>query len=300
MNFNKIAILSPGEMGHAVGRCLLAGSFDVASCMTGRSKRTQGLAAAAGIRNVPDLEELVRRSDLILAILVPDQAIMLAKKVAVAIRRTGSSPVYADCNAVAPTTAFEIERIITDAGGRFVDVGIIGGPPSGQEKTRFYVSGPHEEILLRLDGHGILVRSLGSEVGRASGIKMCYASVTKGISALHAAALITAEVMDLREELMREFSESQKQQMKAIEGLKTLSAKSFRWIGEMREIAATYAKAGVTPEFHEGAAEIFRLIAESPIGNERPGTVDQGRTLKETISIFAEQARSNIKEIQQG
>ena len=297
MKLNKIAILSPGEMGHAVGPCLLAGRFDVASCLAGRSQRTQALAAAAGIRNIPDLDELVRTSDLILAILVPDQAAMLAKEVAVAIRRTGSSPVYVDCNAVAPSTVLDIEQIITGAGGRFLDVGIIGGPPSDHEKTRFYVSGPHEEMFLRLDGHGILVRPLGSEIGRASGLKMCYASVTKGISALYAAALITAEVMDLSKDLMTEFSESQKQRMEAIEGLKNLSAKSFRWIGEMREIAATYAQAGVTPEFHAGAAEIFRLITESRIGHERPETVDQGRTLKETISIFAEQARSNMKEI---
>ena len=78
MKLNKIAILSPGEMGHAVGRCLLAGRFDVASWLAGRSQRTQALAAAAGILNIPDLDELVLTSDLILAFLVPDHAAMLA------------------------------------------------------------------------------------------------------------------------------------------------------------------------------------------------------------------------------
>ena len=291
MQVLRIAILSPGEMGHSVGRCLLDGGFDVATCLTGRSERTRTLTEAAGIRDVPDLDELVRETDLILAILVPDQALALAGQVAEVIKRTGSSPAYADCNAISPDSAREIDRIVTAAGGRFIDAGIIGGPPGAGEKTRFYASGPHEALLTQLDGHGILVRPLGGEVGRASGIKMCYASVTKGTSALHAAALIAAETMDLSEDLLAEFAESQAQRLKAMGGVNSLSAKAFRWIGEMHEIAATYDQAGVTPHFHEGAAEIFRLMAESPIGHERPETVDRNRTLEETVAIFAEEAR---------
>ncbi len=300
MKVNRIAILSPGEMGHSVGRCLIAGGYDVATCLTGRSERTRSLTTAAGIRDVPGLDELVRESDLILAILVPDQTRSLAEQVADAIRRTGSSPAYAECNAISPDSAREIGEIISDAGGRFIDAGIIGGPPGGREMTRFYASGPHEDLLAQLDGHGILVRLLGGETGRASGIKMCYASVTKGTSALHAAALIAAEVMGLGEELLAEFEESQSQRLKAMGGLNSLSAKAFRWIGEMQEIAATYEQAGVSPGFHEGAEAIFRLIAESPIGHERPETVDRNRTLEETVAIFAEQARRDQIEKRKG
>ena len=300
MEVRKVAILSPGEMGHSVGRCLLKGGFDVATCLTGRSARTRSLSEAAGIRDVPDLDDLVRGADLVLALLVPDQAAPLAREVAASMERTGAAPAYADCNAVSPATAREIGEIVSGAGGRFIDAGIIGGPPGADEKTRFYASGPYETILTQLDGHGILVRPLGGEVGRASGIKMCYASVTKGTSALHAAALIAAETMDLSEELLTEFSESQSQRLKAMGGVNSLSAKAFRWIGEMREIAATYDQAGVTPHFHEGAAEIFRLIAESPIGHERPETVDRNRSLRETVAIFAEEARKRSRDTGKG
>ncbi|MDD9949424.1 MAG: DUF1932 domain-containing protein [candidate division Zixibacteria bacterium] len=300
MQVQRIAILSPGEMGHSVGRCLLAGGFDVATCLTGRSERTRTLTAAAGMRDEPDLDELVRNTDLILAILVPDRARALAGQVAEVMKRTGSSAAYADCNAISPDSAREIDRVITAAGGRFIDAGIIGGPPGADEKTRFYASGPYETILTHLDGHGILVRPLGGEVGRASGIKMCYASVTKGTSALHAAALTAAEVMGLGEELLAEFAESQGQRLKAMSGVNSLSAKAFRWIGEMREIAATYERAGVSPGFHEGAEHIFRLIAESPIGHERPETVDRDRTLEETVAIFAEAARRGTRDTEKG
>ena len=300
MQVRRIAILSPGEMGHSVGRCLLADGFDVATCLTGRSERTRTLTAAAGIRDEPDLDELVRNTDLILAILVPDRARALAGQVAEVMKRTGSSPAYADCNAISPDSAREIDRVVTAAGGRFIDAGIIGGPPGADEQTRFYASGPHEAILTQLDGHGILVRPLGGEVGRASGIKMCYASVTKGTSALHAAALTAAEVMGLGEELLAEFAESQGQRLKAMSGVNSLSAKAFRWIGEMREIAATYERAGVSPGFHKGAEHIFRLIAESPIGHERPETVDRNRTLEETVAILAEAARRGTRDTEKG
>jgi len=287
MRVRTVGILSTGDMGHSVGRVLREGGFDVVTCLTGRSERTRQLAGEAEIRDIPEMDDLVREVDLILAILVPDQAIPLARQVAASIKRTGTQPAYADCNAIAPNTSKQIDEIISNAGGRYIDAGIIGGPPSQDEQTRFYASGPHEDILTQLNGYGILVRPMGGEVGRASGIKMCYASVTKGTAALHTAVLTTAESLGLSRELIKELEESQGQRLQAMESIKTLSAKAFRWVGEMEEIAATYESAGVTPHFHQGAAEIFRMIADSPIGDERPETIDRNRSLEETVAIFA-------------
>ena len=287
MRVRTVGILSTGDMGHSVGRVLREGGFDVVTCLTGRSERTRQLAGEAGIRDIPEMDDLVREVDLILAILVPDQTIPLARQVAASIKRTGTQPAYADCNAIAPNTSKQIDEIISNAGGRYIDAGIIGGPPSQDEQTRFYASGPHEDILTQLDGYGILVRPIGGEVGRASGIKMCYASVTKGTAALHTAVLTTAESLGLSRELLKELEESQGQRLQAMESIKTLSAKAFRWVGEMEEIAATYESAGVTSHFHQGAAEIFRMIADSPIGDERPETIDRNRSLEETVAIFA-------------
>ena len=41
------------------------------------------------------------------------------------------------------------------------------------------------------------------------------------------------------------------------------AAKGWRWVGEMKEIAATFAEAGLPSGFHEAAAEIFdRAVTE--------------------------------------
>jgi hypothetical protein len=61
-----------------------------------------------------------------------------------------------------------------------------------------------------------------------------------------------------------------------------------RWIGEMEEIAATFDHVGLTPDFHKGAAHMFRLLNQTPFALETPETRDAGRTLAQTISMLAQ------------
>ncbi|MEE2993078.1 MAG: 6-phosphogluconate dehydrogenase, partial [Gemmatimonadota bacterium] len=77
MRVRTVGILSTGDMGHSVGRVLREGGFDVVTCLTGRSERTRQLAVEAEIRDIPEMDNLVREVDLILAILVPDNTIPL-------------------------------------------------------------------------------------------------------------------------------------------------------------------------------------------------------------------------------
>ncbi len=287
MAVQTIAILSPGDMGHAIGRMLRRSGLDTITSLAGRSQRTHDLADQAGIRDVPTLEQLVVEADLILSILVPAEAVANAQRVAVAIRSTGAHPAYADCNAIAPATMQQIDAIISDAGGACIDTGIIGGPPRDGYAPRIYASGPHEHILAELDGRGVEVRMLGGAIGRASGLKMCYAALTKGTAALHTALLTAAEALGLSDELQAEIEQSQPDARRAMQSLVGVPAKAFRWVGEMEEIAATFASVGVTDRLHLGAADVFRMIAASPVGHERPETVDHSRTLAELIDILA-------------
>lgn len=287
MRVQTVAILSPGDMGHAIGRVLQRSGLDTITCLTGRSQRTRDLAAGAGIRDVPALEQLVVEADLILSILVPSEAFTSAEQVAQAIQATGAHPAYADCNAIAPATMQHIASLIEDAGGTCIDAGIIGGPPRDTYAPRVYASGPHDHILAELDGRGIEVRRLGGAIGRASGLKMCYAALTKGTAALHVALLTAAEALDLSDALRTELEESQPHARRDMERLTAVPAKAFRWVGEMEQIAATFASVGVTPGLHLGAADVFRMIAGSPLGHERPETRDESRTLAEMIAILA-------------
>ena len=284
MGIETVGILSPGDMGHSVGKALGEYSLKVITCLRGRSDRTRTLAQRAGIRDVTSLSDLVTESDIVLSILVPAEAIGVAESVAGALGATGVDTPFADCNAVSPQSARVMDDIIGQAGGRFIDSSIIGGPPGPGTPPRFYVSGPHSAIMADLDGKGIDVRPIGDIIGRASGIKMCYAALTKGTTALHVALLSAAEALGLSEEFAAELRASQPQTYEQMAArIPSLPADAYRWIGEMEEIASTFEHAGVTPRFHEGAAEVFRLLSETPFASETRETLDRGRTLNETL-----------------
>ena len=289
MPVKTVAILSPGDMGHAVGRALVDHGLEVITSLDGRSDRTRRLASEGNIQDVPDLKEMSYRADLILSILVPSEAIGVARNVAGAIRGMASAPPFVDCNAVSPQSARVMSEIIGEAGGRFIDGSIIGGPPGRGASPRIYISGPGSRIMAELDGKGIEVRLMGDEVGRASAIKMCYAAGTKGTTALHTALLTAAEAMGVLEELAAELRSSQPDVYKRMEGqVPSLPISAGRWIGEMEEIAAAFDHVGVTPGFHQGAAAMFRLLAQTPFAVETPETRDSSRTLDETIASLVQ------------
>jgi 3-hydroxyisobutyrate dehydrogenase-like beta-hydroxyacid dehydrogenase len=277
-------------MGHAVGRVLAEHGVDIMTCLAGRSERTHRLASAAGFIEMPTLEDLVCEADLVLSILVPVDAEAIACQLAGALKATGAQPYIADCNAISPMRSAKIETIIQSAGGRFIDASIIGPPPGQSAPPRFYVSGIHAEVMLPLDGKGIVVKSLGETIGRASGIKMCYAALTKGTSTLQVALLTAAESMGLTEELRQELAYSQAAALQNMEStIPRLPPNAHRWVGEMEEIASTFAEVGVTSHFHLGAAAIYRLLQATSFANESPESIDPDRTLARTIEAAVAQ-----------
>ncbi len=204
-----IAIISPGNMGHAVGRLLGSRGFDVVTSLAGRSPRTGGLAAGAGIRDLGSVGALLAQADLVLSIMPPAAVVAAASGVAQAMTATGATPPYADCNAIAPATTERITALIGATRAAYVDAGIIGGPPANGSGPRFYTSGSDAHLLAPLEGGGLVVRDLGGAIGRASALKMCYAAVTKGTSALQFAQLAAASRLGVDEALAAELAQSQ-------------------------------------------------------------------------------------------
>ncbi len=266
-----VAILSPGDMGNAVGKMLIDHGLPVIAALAERSIRTQQLAAQAGIEDVGTVDQLVQKAQIILSILVPAQAVAAAAQVAGALAQSPHDLLYVDCNAIAPATVAEIERLITAAGGRFADAGIIGPPPRNFEGTRIYASGRHAAELVALRDDGLNIIDLGGDVGRASAFKMCYAALTKGTTALQTQLLTAAAAYGISTELAAEFTSSQAQALIQMQrGLPGMAAKAHRWVGEMEEIAKTFAAIGLTPDIFTGAADIYRYVSSTPLGDLTP------------------------------
>ena len=285
---NTVGILSPGDMGHTVGQRLREHGLRVIAYLADRSARTRQLAAKAGIEEVSSYEDLVKDADIVLSILVPAQAAAAAQKVAEALKRTGAELLFADCNAIAPQTTRRIGEVVEDAGGRFVDASIIGPPPLREGTTRFYASGTHAEKLSLLGEYGLDVPVVSGRVGDASAVKMCYAGLTKGLTALSTELLVAAEALGVRRALLDEYSTSQASMLQRIRGgLPGMPPKSRRWVGEMEEIAATMASVGLTPKFHEAAAEMYRFVGGTSLADRTPE--DPGEpNLEEMLQVLVE------------
>ncbi len=284
----SVALISPGDMGQAVGALLASGGVRVLTCLAGRSERTRVLARTAGFTDVPTLDLLVRESELLLSIVPPAQALPVARDVAAALRATRARLTYVDCNAIAPRTAREVAAVITPTGSGFVDAGIVGGPPRDAPSPRVYASGPDRAIFGALGDAGLDVRLLGDDVGEASAVKMCYAALTKGTTAIATELLVAARKLGVYDTLVAELRDSQAPQAKRMaDAVPAMSGKAHRWIAEMEEIARTFEDVGLTPLIFQGAAEMYRLTAGSEIGGERPETVDRFRGVDGTIDVLA-------------
>lgn len=269
MPVRTVAVLSPGEMGGAVGGALRRNGFRVITSLEGRSDRSKQAAQRHGIEDVGGYEAMVRAADLVMSILVPAEAVAVASRTAAAMRTAGRGVHYADCNAVAPATAREMAQIVEAAGGHFIDGGIIGGPPREGYAPRFYASGKSAHVLGELSGKGIEVVAVGDQVGNASAVKMCYGAFTKGLIALQVSLLVAAARLGVYDELAAELKHSQAEALKRIEGqIGRLPSVAHRWIGEMEEIAATFQSVGITGGFHTGSAELFRMVAGSSLAGE--------------------------------
>jgi 3-hydroxyisobutyrate dehydrogenase-like beta-hydroxyacid dehydrogenase len=269
-----IGLLHPGEMGAAVGECLVRAGHRVLWAPEGRSLATAARARAAGLTAAEGgLAEIVRRCEVVVSVCPPHAALGLAREVA------GFGGVYMDANAISPGTAREVARIVEAGGASYVDGGIIGTPPVAPGFIRLYLSGARAGEVERLfagsdadvrviDGGSGAPGSSGSSgvAGSfgASAVKMAYASWTKGSAALLLAARTLARAEGVEEALLAEWGISQPGLAeRSVRAAGSAAAKGWRWVAEMEEIAAAMAAVGLPDGFHLAAAEIYRRSRHS-------------------------------------
>ncbi|RAI45296.1 NAD(P)-dependent oxidoreductase [Rhodoplanes roseus] len=233
-----IAILAPGEMGAAVGARLAAGGAHVTTSLAGRSEASAERARQAGLAIAETDAALVAGADLVLSIVPPGEAVGVAKRLRPELARLPTKPVYVDFNAVAPDTVRHIAAALADTRCPFVDGGIIGPPPSAAGRTVFYVSGEAARRTADMRDHGLDIRVLEGPVGAASALKMSYAGVTKGLTAIGAAMMLGATRAGCAGDLAAELAESQPQLLKWLSRqVPAMFPKAYRFVAEMEEIA---------------------------------------------------------------
>jgi 3-hydroxyisobutyrate dehydrogenase-like beta-hydroxyacid dehydrogenase len=274
-----VGLLHPGEMGAAVGGCLVSVGHEVLWDPARRSRATTGRALAAELTGV-GFDRLVARSSVILSICPPHAALDVAKQVAAA----GYTGHYVDANAISAASAEQVAAVVTAAGATYIDGGIIGLPPETAGHTRLYLSGPHANEVRPLFNRSPLdARIAEGPLYAASSVKMAYAAWTKGSTALLLAARALARASGVERTLLAEWQLSQPSLIAQSErSAGAAAAKGWRWVAEMEEIAASMSAAGLPDGFHDASAELFDRASRADVPTGRRTVT----TAKETLDTI--------------
>jgi 3-hydroxyisobutyrate dehydrogenase-like beta-hydroxyacid dehydrogenase len=270
MTATTIGLINPGAMGASVGAAAGTSGARVIWAGDRRSADTRARAERAELIDCGTTAKLADEADIILSVCPPHAA----EDVAVEIAERGFRGIYVEGNAIAPPRTRSIASRITAAGSTFVDGGIIGGPAwHADAGTRFYLSGPSAPEIARLfSGSPLEAVVISDEIGAASALKMCFAAYTKGSTALLSAILGLADHQGVRADLERQWGDAFTTKTHAQVAANT--AKAWRFAGEMREIAATFASAAMPDGFHLAAAEIFERLSGFK-DQDAPPAIDQ-------------------------
>lgn len=269
-----VGLVSPGEMGSALGAALRRGGARVLTSTDGRSNRTARLAARADLELVDGLDELVGRSTVVLSVVPPASAGSVARDLLARAVRLGLRPLVVDLNAIGPVEVGAMAAAASAVGLPFVDAAISGAPPvPAGPPCRLLLAGPEADVVAALPWTDVEVSVVGDRPGAASAAKMCTGGVRKGLSALMINALLTAAEFGVLEPVEAELRRTLRRD--PLVDVELAAGKAWRFVAEMEAVAATQRTAGLDPAPYRAIAEIFRRTESSPLARRRPEDVDR-------------------------
>ena len=272
-----ITLLHPGEMGAAVGACLVSSGFRVVWCSENRGAASRKRAENAGLEDLESLDRALAASDAMLSICIPSGAFEVARQVAA----KNFPGIYIDANAIAPAHSREIGRMVEASGASFVDGGIIGLPPTPSRITRLYLCGSKAPAIAPLfAGSQAEALPMDGAIGAASAIKVCYAAWNKGQTALLAIVRSLAKFEGVDEALLKEWNRTHPGVAEQSEQIADRARKAWRWAGEMEEIAAAFDSANLPSGFLANA-EIYRRLAAFKDCSQPPSLEEVSKRLRQ-------------------
>jgi 3-hydroxyisobutyrate dehydrogenase-like beta-hydroxyacid dehydrogenase len=263
-----VAVVAQGAMGAGVGGRLVERGLHVITSLAGRSEASAKRAQAAGMVAASDQD--CAQADFFLSICPPADALALAEKMAKLIGPSNKKPIYVDCNAVSPPTKVRIGDVITKSGAPFVDVGIIGLPPQKDGSSPWlHASGPDAARFAPIGDFGLNVNVIEGPVGAASALKMSYAGITKGVTALGAMMMLAATRNGAAAGLRGEFERSQPALLPWFQrAIPAMYSKAYRFVGEMEEIADFVGEDPAARKMYQAIAEFYTRLAKDFEGSQ--------------------------------
>ncbi|MBM2621979.1 NAD(P)-dependent oxidoreductase [Actinoplanes sp. LDG1-06] len=154
------------------------------------------------------------------------------------------------------------------SGIEVVDGSISGPPPTVTPGARLYLSGAAASVVAELPWGGLVEPVVvGERIGSASALKMCTGGVYKGLTALITQAMRTAGAHGVLEHVMADLGRNG---LADGSGVARSATKAGRFVDEMREVAATQAAAGLSPDLFTAIAAVYADVAGTHLAEGAP------------------------------
>lgn len=238
------AIIGFGEVGGIFARDLASGgmvaAFDVASAAQSRAEQA-GIAA-------PSAHDAVRGAGTVFVCVTAGSVLEAMRSLGGGL---GHEPLVVDVNSVAPATKQEAARVVSAAGGRYVEAAVMASVPPKGLRTPMLLGGAHAGEFMRvMADFGMDLTDFSGEIGRASSVKMCRSVMIKGIEALTTECMLAARHYGVEADVLRTLGETLPHPdwpglARYVISRSLIHGK--RRAEEMREVARTVEDAGIEP-----------------------------------------------------
>ncbi|MFD7813709.1 DUF1932 domain-containing protein [Streptomyces sp. NPDC059785] len=247
-----VGLMHPGSMGAAFGAQLVARGHTVLWCPKDRSDSSFQRATQAGLEAAA-LPALLARADLLLSLCPPDAAEDVAGQVA---EHGFDDRTYIEANAIAPSRTHRIAERLQDS--VVLDAAVVGSPPVGGKFPTLYLSGPArpateaEELFAGTD---VRTRFLGTDIGKASALKLAYSSYQKVSRVLAAVAYAAADTHGVAGELLEIAAGRSRSYLVETDYIPKTAARAWRWGPELADASVLLAEAGLPDSVTRAAVE---------------------------------------------
>ena len=249
----RIALIGFGE----AARAFVAGGLAAGAAFDIDAQKRDAIGAHDSVAAALD------GASLVLSLVTADQALAAAEACAASL---APGALYCDMNSVAPATKSAAAAMIEAAGARYADVAVMAPVLPDQLDVPLLVSGPHETAAVLAAVGFTSVRSVGTDIGRASTIKMLRSVMVKGMEALTAECLLACHRAGVTDEVMASFGGDWANG--ADHRLDRMLVHGLRRSSELVEAGRTLHALGISPTLTDGTVARQRAIGElalSPI-----------------------------------
>lgn len=265
-----IAFIGLGEAGSAfvrgwgAARAISIRAYDIKSETPATAPEIAARCADLGIRNCASMAEVLHGADLVFCTVTADQAVIAAQGAAKCLEQ---GAVWLDLNSCAPSSKRRSCEVMTQAGGRYVDVAVMSPVHLKLNLAPCLISGPHAADLAPiLEGLPMSVRVIEGPVGAASSIKMIRSIMVKGLEALSAECVLAAVAAGVEDEVLGSLLKSHPGTdwpRAAAYNFERSIAHGERRAAEMEEVAKTLADLGLFSDVTQGTIRWQRRLASA-------------------------------------